>query len=283
MGTSRLVLSRYLYDKALSTWESGESFSMGLAVSLAQDAVESMLNELALRFEIAIPSRATFYNLVEKVRGCQRLPKPLPYFKDIQALNDCRVGFKHHGNIPDEQTARRHIDHAGYFLAAVCRDMLETDWDRISLADAVQEPDIRGRIKAAEHALASDDFDGCREQCSLAHHEIEIRVARVLPRIPEFLNFHRGDPQDQVIEAMLGLANALSEEVAIVSLRLNRMDVARFEALIPRPQVSPFGGSVQFVDRQRRDVSHEDMRFCLRHVTQAALRYQERYGSIGSP
>lgn len=57
--STRLPLARYLYDRALDVVQSGNAFSFGLAVSLVQDAVETMLNEVASAVGAAIPPNWT--------------------------------------------------------------------------------------------------------------------------------------------------------------------------------------------------------------------------------
>ena len=92
--------------------------------------------------------------------------------------------------------------------------------------------------------------------------------------------FHSGTPQDQILEALMEATNMLSVEVANASLGVNRVDIARFESLIPRALVSSASKSVQYVATIRREYTVDDIRFCVRHITQMAMRDEDRYSSL---
>jgi len=278
--STRLVLCRYLYDRAQATLGIADNFSFGLSVSLAQDAIETMLNEVGSKVKANIPQHATFPKTWSAVNRAEKMRKPLPYSRDMESLNNCRIAFKHHSNFPDEATARRHLVNAGYFLDTVCDDVLGICWADVSLADAIRDSDIRGCIKAAEGALNSNDLDECRQQCSRAYSEIQSRFRQLLPELPSGLIFNTGTPQDQILDALMEAANRLSSEVANVSLGVNRMETMRFESLMPRALVSPVSKSAQFVDMTRKDYTVDDIRFCVRHITQMAMRYEDRYSAL---
>lgn len=277
MQPTRLILSRYLYDRAQATLETSDGFSFGLSVSLAQDAVETMLNEVGSTVKANIPQHTTFPKLWAAINQSESMQNPLPYSRDIDSLNNCRVAFKHHSNLPDEATAHRHLVNAGYFLDTVCKDILGVAWEEISISDAIGDTEIRGYVKEAEKLLKSGNLDDCRQQCSLAHHEIQRRFNRIFPQLPSGLMFHNETPQDQILEALMQTANSLSSEVANVSLGLKRIDILRFEQLIPQALVSPITKSVQYIDKGPHQITVEDVRFCVRHVTQMAIRYESRY------
>lgn len=280
MSSTRLSLCRYLYDRAQATLDIADNFSFGLSVSLAQDAVETMLYEIGSTVNANIPQHATFPKTWSAVNQAEKMRNPLPYSHDMESLNNCRVAFKHHSNLPDEPTARRHLVNAGYFLDTVSNDVLGICWAEVSLADAIRDSDIRTCIKAAEAALNSNDLEESRQQCSLAYSEIQSRFRQLLPELPSGLIFHSGTPQDQILEALMEATNRLSVEVANVSLGVNRVDTMRFESLTPRALVSPVSKSVQYVDTRLREYTVDDIRFCIRHITQMALRYEDRYSAL---
>ena len=277
MQPTRLVLSRFLYDRAQAALETADGFSLGLSVSLAQDAVETMLNEVGSTVNANIPQHTTFPKLWAAINKSGSMQNPLPYSRDMESLNNCRVAFKHHSNLPDEATAHRHLVNAGYFLDTVCKDILGVAWEEVSLSDAIRDSEIHGYVKTAEQLLKSGNVNECLQQCSLAHREIQQRFIRIFPQLPSGLMFHDGTPQDQILEALMQTANLLSSEVANVSLGLRRIDVHRFEHLIPQALVSPITKTAQYIDKGPRQNTIEEVRFCVRHVTQMAIRYESRY------
>ena len=269
-------MARYLFDKAESALDDSDPYSDGLAISLSQDATESLLRAVAKKARATVSRNAGIFEVwksIEKAEG-----KKLPFLASVEELNIARIGFKHHGNLPDSQTAVRLVAYAHQFLVEVARDFLQLEWHNVSLADAIGNEEVREHVKEAEIALQEMDIDLCLQKCALANHVIEQLIRLHLPKLPRGMGFATGTPLDQIVDALGNMVNTLSGHLGSTTLGLRPSDVSRFRSLIPQPLVSPMNkSSVQFVDHSKNRPSLEDAKFCVRYATDMALRFEQQW------
>ena len=75
------------------------------------------------------------------------------------ALNNARVGFKHHGNQSNKQTIDRHIANGLNFLADAAVQGLNTSFAEVSLLGFVRDSKVREYIHRADDCSSGALYD----------------------------------------------------------------------------------------------------------------------------
>ncbi|MGH3719643.1 MAG: hypothetical protein ACRDRI_12565 [Pseudonocardiaceae bacterium] len=125
-----------------------------LAINGLHDAVEAMLGLVAEHRSVAVKGR-DFVQLLDTVLG--DVSAVGHHRTSLIALNNARVGFKHHGNVLDEMSVERHRVGAENFLTDITTEALGENFDAISITGFIIDKEARRRVEAAETVWAGGD------------------------------------------------------------------------------------------------------------------------------
>ena len=171
LSEPKLLLSKYLLlsgDKALCR---SEPYSAGLAASLYQDAVESMVWSVAKVVDAKIAKKSTFEEYWHLIGTAPRKPdgvSGLPLKAKMLDLNQARVAFKHYGTIPAHSEAERFSAYAAEFLQETALLFFNVDFRKLSMADLVHNQQVGQTIKHAEELLSENRIDECLNTVAVA-------------------------------------------------------------------------------------------------------------------
>lgn len=264
---------------------------IGLAVSLAQDSVELLLRAVAREWSLQLkrPKDATFHDLLSAVDdACRSRPiGALPQRQKLVTLNDIRVGFKHHGQVPSRESARELVACASDFFDGCCRQMLGIDPDSVSVTDLIADAAIRRRLKAAETAFASGDAREAMTEAARAFHDVMRAFDHVLPPLSSRLGHLsvEDDGTAHAIKLVIAYSDTLRDLALCAHLRINPQGLAVFRAITPSVAPSVEG------DPEREQVILRPLgasgptagqaQFCIRFVRDTALIVQEKVVPLG--
>jgi len=79
-----------------------------LAINTVQDAVESILSLAVQTLGGNVASRPDFLQLFDAASSLDTSNSLSPFRAALQAMNNARVSFKHHGNSPSDTSIGRH-------------------------------------------------------------------------------------------------------------------------------------------------------------------------------
>ncbi|WP_325099427.1 hypothetical protein [Burkholderia contaminans] len=136
MELNQLVLCKQLYNEAEGFLSRKESVAYGLAVSVAQDAVELFLRAVIKQ----LPSngqkppeefikRMDYIDMAASGRDASRVP----FRARMSELNKARVNFKHYGLVPNEVDAARLLGYAAQFFETGTPQFFQCEFANISL------------------------------------------------------------------------------------------------------------------------------------------------------
>lgn len=130
-----------------------------LAINMMQDVVESALAAVGEHIRATVPGRADFDKLFDVVATALGSPVEITGLRaPAIALNNARVGFKHHGNQVPDGTLRRHHDVATTLVAELVSQGFGVQLDAVSLLLFVPHPKVREFIQTAETAHRANDL-----------------------------------------------------------------------------------------------------------------------------
>jgi hypothetical protein len=146
----RLSLIRYQLLSAAELLNSPPPINT-LAINAIQDVVESTLGAVGEHVLAEVKARSEFDKLFDAVVGKLGSPPELAGLRPAAvALNNARVGFKHHGNQVRDETLRRHHDVAVTLVHGLVRGGFGVDLDDVSLLIFIPHNGVRGFIEKAE-------------------------------------------------------------------------------------------------------------------------------------
>jgi hypothetical protein len=150
MALRQLLLVRRLFDEATDFVERGDAVSCGIGISMLQDAAEQYI--WALVKARALPARDQS-GFVENLDLLRKHGHQMPHAADLLELNRARIGFKHYGNLPAPEDARRHRDQLESALRVAMRSHFDASFDELSSVDLVRDEEIRRYLLAAKACL----------------------------------------------------------------------------------------------------------------------------------
>jgi hypothetical protein len=228
---------------------------------------------------------------IERARG----GTAFSHAKILDEINDLRTPLKHRGTLPNPDAVRALAEKIEFVFEDNARKFLNISWQDVSLADIVQNPDVRNEVKDAEAAIAAGRYTDALASLRVALDTLLSRVkqqvpvhAKVWTDLPKEL-FDDSDirrvglnPDLNDVGRALAHANQKYEKVfytlELLSMGVDISEYARFNYVAPSVQktgsgkryvVSPHLSTIL----QTKDVA----RFCLNFVLDAATRLEGRF------
>ncbi len=166
MDLRQLELAKYLFETGKDLIGTHDPMSYGLAISLAQDAVEILAWTVVKEKNISVKEKEPFPGLMEKIENATA--QKFPFEAKVLELNAMRVKFKHFGNLPIAEDAAKLLTYAEESLREGTKLFFSVDFDSISFADLITNSSVRDRLKDAERYLSEGKFTECVNKCGEA-------------------------------------------------------------------------------------------------------------------
>ncbi|MFX3544896.1 hypothetical protein [Ralstonia mannitolilytica] len=288
MELSQVVLCRGLYGEAESYLAKDGDMYVGMAVSIAQDAVELFLRAVMKDRPVAgkkIPD--DFVGCMDYIDSVapQDSNQHVPFRAKLIELNKARVNFKHYGLIPNRTDARRLLGYVADFFEDASARFFNIRFSDVSASDLLTSEDVRERLKKAEQALRDGDLEQSMGYSAEAVDVAMMALIRPLNRRSHMgsLGFGMGGADvfgrrfvDDLERHIYGVA-ANSERMAVMlALSVNLTDLVRFERVVPIV-LRMVGGSYTW---QRMNdatgLTAADATFAVNFATKFALSAQGR-------
>lgn len=248
---TQLLLSKRLFNEGVTFARRPDAVSCGLAISLLQDAVELFVWALIKDRSISVKDTSSFTTNLEAI---EKAGISLADRAKIQELNKARVGFKHYGNLPAPDEARKFLTYAEDFLRSGIKDHFGQDFDSVSLVDLVSFPDVREHLQYAESAISGGDFRNAVRETAIAKSLLFSRLERHIPEVDRNLSSFDGvlerATETRGLSGFKYVANYLGLLREVNFITLLRIPLADYTFLRTHlPRATRFGdGNWQTVD-----------------------------------
>ncbi|WP_427311032.1 hypothetical protein [Cupriavidus sp. H39] len=287
MELRQVVLAKQLFTEATNFQRRQSALHSGLAVSLAQDAVEMFLRAVYKQRCGTGQEPKDFTGVIDRIDQAAGAQEELrvPFRARLTDLNKARVNFKHYGLYPDRTDARQLLEYASDFFGAATQRFFGQDFEGISLGDLVQASDIRERLHAATEAARRGESD---EALGLAAEAVDLSVLAlldVLPNsarysfLPDIVQHDRKTEQAwrDLPKHIDRNITALRRMAVTVSLPIDLAALQRFNEFVPGLQ-RVLSGTYYRSKRNSEAPSPDDVDFCIRFATDFALAVEARLG-----
>ncbi|SNT33322.1 hypothetical protein SAMN06265795_12615 [Noviherbaspirillum humi] len=241
----QLLLSKRLFTEGTEFAKRPDAVSCGLAISLFQDAVELFIWALIKERSINVKEQSPFTTNLDAI---EKAGLVLSDRAKIQELNKARVNFKHYGNLPAPDEARKFEIYSRDFLRTGISEHFGYDFDSISLVDLVSDAEARTHLQAAEKLLSLGNFQDSLKELGIAKWILFNHLNQYIPRVSTSLSY-----ADRVLtKANLGtrvevfsyIADYLSvlREISLVTLlRIPFDDYTFLRTILPNTSRSESG------------------------------------------
>ncbi len=291
MEMDQLLLSKVLFRRGQEFLKKDDALSCGIAISLFQDAAEILLRTIAKSVDAVIKEKESFDTYWEKIKLAEKNSekKDVPYKTQIIEINRARNNFKHLGHLPDPALAFKFDGFTENFLRESMVLFFKINFDDMSMAVLIKDKEVQEYIKGAER-LSTSNYEECAIGCAKAEYLISMDFNKLLPgdninigtfRLSDHIN-------DQNIGSKLrSLIDLIEKELrhqrkllipALLNIPLPSF--IQFETI--KPHVSRTKGGQFRVSLHKSNYTEDDVRFCVRYVTDFAFKVQNMIGDQGN-
>ena len=283
-----LSIVRYQSDLAENQAKEPEPLN-AVSISTIHDAVESMLSLIAEAHQVATSSK-DFARLFDTVSDRMKTQGGdlSGHRSAMIALNNARVGFKHHGNQSNKQTIDRHIANGLNFLADAAEQGLNTPFAEVSLLGFVRDPKVR------EYIHRADDYSsGAVEDRMLAFQYLRLGFETLAQGYQQSKSYYPGRPlittKPRFLPSVFDIRDHggtvgkktfewlenLDTWVRILVLGIDVQEYTFFLAYTPGVMMT-LDGQAHFDWRPVPDLSDDVFRRCRQFVVESAIRLGRR-------
>jgi hypothetical protein len=286
---SQAALCRQLFCEAERYLAKGGPVSLGLAVSLGQDAVElflrAVIKDRPLRGAKVPDEFAKCIDYIDSAAGGD-ITKTVPFRGKLSELNKARINFKHYGLIPHRSDAIRLIGYVEQFFEVATQNFFALKFSEISMSDLLRSNEIKDRIKRAEQASQQNNIEEalglCAEAVSIASSNLLEAFGGIQKLVPAFL------PRE--LSALLGssgeysfkgyiesLTRSLSNLSLSLELSLDVNELMRFKTVVPIA-TRLIGGNFSLQRMTSYQANPADASFAIDFATRYATAVEARMG-----
>lgn len=279
-----LVLIRYQVISAAE--QSGQPSPLSaLSLGWIHDAVEGFMSLVIQSKKLSTPKRPEFLQLFDSVATADTDGNLAGHRASIESLNNARVSWKHHGNIPSQATVGRHCSNGIDFLKAASIGVLNLDFDQVSLTDLVRSSQAQSEVRSAETDWIGSNASKAAEHLRLAFDEMvrdyeqrkvwspgESLFSSKPTFMPSKHQYERNYGNPRLYEWLENLDNRLK----ILSFGIDLARYAYFEAHTPVVTYTAVGP--RFYHRDGIELDDRSYQRCYRFVIDSAIRlYNEDF------
>jgi hypothetical protein len=251
----------------------------GMAINALQDAVEALLRLCVEHLQANVSNKTEFHQLFDAVDKHPSVNGALGGQRaGLLALNQARVGFKHHGNVPSPATMERARVNAQVFLEQACQIVLGQRLEDVSLTAFIRDHEARRLVETANAAWANGDAGEAMTLLRLAfdrvvrdyeQRKVWYEGRSLFTTEPSFMP-RKADLRKLGVEKLVDWLKALDQRTTLLAFGVDLRRYAFFEANTPAVHYLANGGHVADF-REGMVITEDAFRPCYRFVIDTAL------------
>lgn len=290
----RLTLIAFIHQQAEATAALTYPGSAP-AILLLHDTVELFIGLVADHLDAEIPPKIQFteyWSLIDRAPGAAG--RRLGSRGRMEALNNARVGFKHHGSVSSADTIRRSVEHVRAFITATCQLMFGVDYTDIDLTEPVSQREVRELLKEARRCQRDNKIGRGVDAVAVAFARLinaasgsrGVRALMGMGPEPRLKQVHERNPRmagratddgaaiyatQQAVNALTQTVEPMREGLRLLGMGIDLTEYGQFMARMPRVS-GTLGGTDILTHSTGYTATSEDVDFGIQFVVTAALR-----------
>ncbi|NHZ86666.1 MAG: hypothetical protein GWP19_12430 [Planctomycetia bacterium] len=280
----KVIYGKYLYQKAITELSIGTNLAASVAILLFFDAVEMVV--LALEDKLGIDNKdINLRNRIEKIKK-KLEPKILPLERQILEINAARRNFKHGAQLQNIDNIKSLAIYAFDFMNQVSDELLELDFENISLATLIIDKKVKGFIEEAERCIKEKKYYDSITNSAKAYTYFFFNMKSDKPSKSFFKHSNIWRVHNTDLNSVLGdihaqnIENSFSELYHFAYLSTKGIDIQKYEKFdFLRPSIgTTYYGEFKInhvrSEENNKDNSFENAQFCLDFVLDVILKLQ---------
>jgi hypothetical protein len=276
----RLTLVRILLLRARQELSSGLEFGAWQAATALHDAADMCLLTIADHLGVHRQQGThlrDYPKLIETATGGTKAVTDRLLF--TQDLNDARNPAKHRGGFPSVSDITVLFQRTEAALESNCNAYLGRPISSISLADVIDEPDVRDCVKRAESHIAATEYIEANAALKEAWHllmdrvpgRFDVDVHGLGHPLPQ--RFQTNEPEEQ--RALRQWWDRIQPKLQLQLLGVDLVKYSTFESIGPHVTIFNAGNS-KYYRKLGDEIVHSaaSADFCLNFVLENAIRWQ---------
>jgi hypothetical protein len=267
---NRVVYSKYFMQRANSLASEGHEMALAAAVLVAHDASEMLMRVVSDVLNVKWNHFGEFWSNIE----AKGLPRP-PRFGPMDQLNSERTAFKHKGIQPNPTKVPPRLLEASAFCDEIANSYLGLNYQLVSLADLIQNPAARTKLKDAEAAATRAEFDAAITDCGNAFDLLfaEAREKHKGALVGDIPIDGRDFVKSPATESMKAKIQKISQTLDALILGIDPSRLRKFSETTPIRQRTGYGDVTVVWTWDPARLTKSDYDFCHSFVIDSALRF----------
>lgn len=277
----QLLLSKRLFQEGEKYSLQNDPISAGLAISLFQDSIESVIWLATKELGLDVKEKENFTVLLDKVhQELDKLSIKIPLKAKILELNKARVSFKHYGILPDISEANKFHGYAETYLITIFELYFKKDFDDISMSDLIASDKVRLLIKEAEKNFSIKDYKSCVAEIAKAKAILFSQIKFSIPEVDRNMVNIAALFDRQISSQIRDIFKYISDymkmlrDISIINLcSISVKEYNHFIKVLPSAVL--FGdGKFQITHNFNENYTEQDAKFLLKFIIDLALKIQ---------
>ncbi len=285
----RLGLIRYLYEKAMEESRQTEPYG-STSILKFHDSVELFLDLACDKFGILAkntPRFKDYWTELERYLQGQSLSEK----RSMDRLNDARVSFKHHGNLPHASSIEKFRVNVTDFFEENTRLIFGVEFNNISMTYLIQNPTVRSLLDEANILIEQEKkwdalgkiaiafsrlVDGYYENNNAFLHRSQFYFGESMNYISSYDMGIKNRKFEEFVSKVTKSIEALQDAMKVLSLGLDYQRYIRFQRLVPlvtRSFVGEYHAHIGEPNPENQPSSN-NCRFCYDFVVASAIQLQ---------
>lgn len=295
--TAQLVRIKHTFQSANTFATRPDPASRVVATILMDYVAESALKTVYWTHPATAPTarEVAFPELMRAVAALTGTPPTLPLQSEMGNLHRQRNDTQHRNLVPSAEDVPRHAAYVEAFLRDLFTRFFAVDFDTLTLASLVGDPELRVQLEAAESHLVGQRYRQAVEEASIALHDA-IWMAGDVTGVAQngahldFLAWAPGDwhdfspAQQEVLREIVDWSQRhtarLQEALRALALGGDWADYMRYRTIAP--DVFLTGNKSVNVIHKKDEYSEQQARAVLDYALNQILRL-EALGALPAP
>lgn len=285
----RLALIKYLYKLGSDAVNSGNVITKATCILHFHDAVEMLFILIAENIGVGQKSDSLM-EYFGKIKQADSKKRELSQHKLIDKLRLMRVDFKHHAIPPNEDACLSLKSGLDNFFEDNVFKFFEINFSDISLADSINDAEVRRIVREAEEHLKNKKYEKCLSDLGRAFHLLFERSkmktnqsfgnAMYLPSQANFFGVGMPREFEDIFEKVSNKTySPLAEALNVLIAGLDYKEYAKFKCLTPR-FIQLMNGNVREVGqnteyKSRFNLNLKNTEFCYHFLINAILKVEK--------
>ncbi len=157
--TIQLTTVRALLEHASAALTDGGPVGAGVALLVADVALETLVKQVLADQGTKIPSEANVHDLLTLLKKARPTLANRPELETARRLRAARNPVQHAGSVPNEAAVVAHVRDAQEFARVVALDAYGVELAQVSLTALIKSPELKDALTGAEQLLTSGEVD----------------------------------------------------------------------------------------------------------------------------